>query len=134
MINQNNNMFNWNIVNNNNNNNAGFVQNDDMPPLIDNDIINRTSNLIIQLYAIINGVTIRDWLMLELEYEIGISGNAAYVPVAWVEYIVPRLVAVRANYDHNDIMFVNNFRNETHDYNVDELTYILGRLQNMIIA
>jgi len=98
---------------------------------VNNNIVNHTNNLINQLVNLIGGNAIRRRLLVELEYEIGIRGNAVQVPVNWVINIVQRLVAARIHMNNGDADFVNNFLNHAQGYDVNELTYVLERLRNM---
>jgi hypothetical protein len=98
---------------------------------INDNIINQTNNLIAQLQNRIGAPFIRRWLIVELEYEIGVRGNALQVPVVWVQNMLPRLVAARMNNNNDDAAFVNNFLNNAQGYNVIELAYVLERLRNM---
>jgi len=96
-----------------------------------NNVVNYTNNLVNQLLNLIGGHIIRRRLIVELEYEIGIRGNAMQVPVPWVINIVQRLVAARIGMNNGDADFINNFLNHAQGYNVNELAYVLERLQNM---
>ena len=98
---------------------------------VNNNIVNHTNNLVNQLLNMIGGHQIRRRLIVELEYEIGIRGNAMQVPVPWVINIVQRLVAARIGMNNGDADFINNFLNHAQGYNVNELAYVLERLQNM---
>ena len=98
---------------------------------VNNNVINQTNNLIARLQNQIGALHIRRRLIVELEYEIGIRGNAVQVPVAWVHNIIPRLVAERINNNNDEAAFVNNFLNNAQGYNVIELAYVLERLRNM---
>ena len=105
------------------------------PPVnINNNVVNNTINLVMQLQNIVNGNQIRRRLIIELEYEIGIRGNAVNIPAAWVQNIVPRLVAVRNNNNNAIREFVNNYLNNAQGYTVQELTYVIEQLRNMNMA
>ena len=109
---------------------AGGPQNN-LNNQVNNNVVNHTNNLIAQVVNRIGANQIRRRLIVELEYEIGIRGNAMQVPVPWVINIVQRLVAARIGMNNGDAEFVNNFLNHAQGYNVNELTYVLERLRNM---
>lgn len=98
---------------------------------VDNNIVNHTNNLINHMVNRIGAHQIRRRLVVELEYEIGIRGNALQVPVPWVINIVQRLVAARVGINNGDADFINNFLNHAQGYNVHQLTYVLERLRNL---
>lgn len=132
------------LINNNNVNNQhvhgiqNFINivNNTLEPLVivNNNVMNNTINLVLQLRNIVGGHVIRRRLIVELEYEIGIRGNAINLPVAWVQNIIPRLVAARNNNNNAIMEFVNNFLNNAQGYTVQELTYVLEQLRNMNMA
>jgi hypothetical protein len=132
------------LINNNNVNNQhvhgiqNFINivNNALEPLVivNNNVMNNTINLVLQLRNIVGGHVIRRRLIVELEYEIGIRGNAINLPVAWVQNIIPRLVAARNNNNNAIMEFVNNFLNNAQGYTVQELTYVLEQLRNMNMA
>jgi hypothetical protein len=101
---------------------------------VNNNVVNYTNNLINQLNNIIALNEIMRRLIVELEYTIGVRGNAVQVPVNWVINIVQRLVAARANMNNGDVDFVNNVLNHIQGYNVAELSYVLNRLRNMQVV
>lgn len=98
---------------------------------VNNNILNHTNNLLNNMVNLIGVNQIRQRLIVELEYEVIIRGNALQVPVPWVINVVPRLVEARINMHNHDLEFVNDFLNHAQGYNVNELSYVLDRLRNM---